>query len=425
MVILYSVKFKPAWWSSKKQAALWKGFRVRFPSPVRTLTCFAAGLCLVALPSIVHAAPIMHESRPGQLTATASLPEAFGLPDAGRAMRITYLSTNGITGNGLVPVTAEVILPPGKPPKGGWPIVAWAHGTVGVADHCAPSSNPWTDRNKQYLLTWMKRGFAVVGTDYQGLGTPGTHAYLDTRVEAYSLLDGVRAALSSTPELRNRVMIVGQSQGGGAAFASAAFAPTYAPDIDIRGTVATGVPYLTPELLKQLMTTSATRQQGATFDPLMVYTLYLAQGLAGYDPAFRPQDAFTAKALPAYQAASDLCVHELTDQVKAEGLTFGNSLTPNFAKVLAPALAAMAYPTMKLNQPLFIGTGELDRDVPPPLQFGLVKAACAAGTIVQAHLYKGLDHSQTVNASLPDSAAFTQAVMAGKPVTPHCTPTAQ
>ena len=271
----------------------------------------------------------------------------------------------------------------------------------------------------------MKRGFAVVGTDYQGLGTPGTHAYLDTRVEAYSLLDGVRAALSSTPELRNRVMIVGQSQGGGAAFASAAFAPAYAPDIDIRGTVATGVPYITPELLKQLMMASATRQQGATFDPLMVYTLYLAQGLAGYEPGFRPEDAFTAKALPAYQAAGDLCVYELTDKVKAAGLTFGNSLTPDFAKTLAPALAAMAYPTLKLAQPLFVGTGELDQDVPPPLQFGLVKAACAAGTIVQAHLYKGLNHSQTVNASLPDSAAFTQAVMAGEPVTPQCTPTPQ
>lgn len=399
---------------------------MHFSRPARTMACLVAGICLASLPSIGHAAsPTPESSRPGTLTASASLPAAFSLPNAGRAMHITYLSTNGVTGSGLVPVTAEVILPPGKAPKGGWPIVAWAHGTVGVADHCAPSANPWTDRNRRYLSVWMQRGFAVVGTDYQGLGTPGVHAYLDTRVEAYSLLDGVRAALSTVPELRNKVMIVGQSQGGGAAFASAAFAPAYAPDIDIRGTVATGVPYITPELLRQLMTASATRQQGATFDPLMVYTLYLAQGLAGYDPAFRPEDAFTAKALPAYQAAGDLCVYQLTDRVKDAGLTFGNSLAPNFAKALAPALAAMAYPTMKLAQPLFIGTGELDRDVPPPLQFGLVKAACAAGTTVQAHLYKGLDHSQTVNASLPDSAAFTQAVMEGRPVTPQCTPTPQ
>lgn len=58
-----------------------------------------------------------------------------------------------------------------------------------------------------------------------------------------------------------------------------------------------------------------------------------------------------------------------------------------------------------------------------PLQLGLVKAACAAGTIVQAHIYKGLNHDQTVNASLPDSAAFTKAVMADQPVPSNCTPT--
>lgn len=66
-----------------------------------------------------------------------------------------------------------------------------------------------------------------------------------------------------------------------------------------------------------------------------------------------------------------------------------------------------------------MGTSELDRYVPPTLQHGLVKAACAAGTTVQVHVYKGLNHVQTVNASLADSAAFTQAVMNGQPVTPE------
>nr|WP_255673854.1 lipase family protein [Komagataeibacter sp. FNDCF1] len=377
------------------------------------------GFCLVAPGIHARAASVPGQAHAGMLTASTPLPAAFSLPDAGQALRITYLSTNGVTGTGLVPVTAEVILPPGKPPAGGWPIVAWAHGTVGVADHCAPSGNPWSERNRQYLSAWMKRGFAVVGTDYQGLGTPGGHAYLDTRVEAYSLLDGVRAALASVPGLQDRIMIVGQSQGGGAAFASAAFAPTYAPELNIRGTVATGAPYITPALMQQIM---AAPTPGASYNPVMVYTLYLAQGLAGHDHAFRPEDAFTPKAMPAYRDAAKLCVYQLTDRVKEDGLTFGNSLQPGFAKALAPALAAMEYPTLRLTRPLFIGTGELDRDVPPPLQYGLVKAACAAGTVVQAHVYKGLSHDQTVNASLPDSAAFTQAVMSDQAVTPQCSP---
>lgn len=379
-----------------------------------------AGLCCSAPTTGAHAAAT--KARPGTLSASAPLPPAFSLPDAGQSARITYLSTNGVTDRGLVPVTAEVILPAGKPPAGGWPVVAWAHGTVGVADHCAPSGNPWTERNRRYLSAWMKRGFAVVGTDYQGLGTPGAHAYLDTRVEAYSLLDGVRAALAGFPELQNRIMIVGQSQGGGAAFAAAAFAPGYAPELNIRGTVATGAPYVTPELLQQM--TARDQAQGG-YNPVMVYVLYLAQGLAGHDAAFRPEDTFTPKAMPAYQAAAGLCVHELTEKVRQDGLNFSNSLKPDFLRTLAPALVAMKYPTMKLPQPLFMGTGELDRDVPPPLQLGLVKAACAAGTVVQAHVYKGLNHDQTVNASLPDSAAFTAAVMAGQPVAPQCDPVPQ
>ncbi|AQS85581.1 MAG: lipase family protein [Acetobacter aceti] len=387
----------------------------------RMAASLSGGICLAALAFNAYAEAPSSQSRPGVLSASETLPAAYSLPDAGKSLRITYLSTNGVTGKGLVPVTEEVILPAGHPPEGGWPIVAWAHGTVGVADRCAPSDNPYSERNRHYLSEWMKRGFAVVGTDYQGLGTPGTHPYLNTRVEAYSVLDGVRAALAGVPGLQNKIMLVGQSQGGGAAFAAAAFAPTYAPDLNIRGTVATGAPYITAELLQKMTTAPASAQANTGYDPVMVYTLYLAQGLSGYDPAFRPESAFTAKAMPAYRAAADLCVHELMDKVKKDGLNFSNTLKPDFSKALAPALIAMKYPTLKLSRPLFMGTGELDRDVPPPLQFGLVKAACAAGTTVQAHVYKGLNHDQTVNASLADSAIFTKAVMADQPVASDCT----
>lgn len=365
------------------------------------------------------ATPAQAADKPGKLTASEPLPAAFTLPDAGRALRITYLSTNGITGQGLVPVTAEVILPPGKPPAGGWPIVAWAHGTVGVADHCAPSNNPWTDRNRAYMSAWMKRGFAIVGTDYQGLGSPGPHAYLNTRVEAYSVLDSVRAALASVPDLQNKIMIVGQSQGGGAAFAAASYAPEYAPDLNIRGTVATGVPYMSQALLDHMTETGA---HSTGFNPVVVYTLYIAQGLSGHDASFDPEAIFTPKGLAAYHEAADTCLHPMMDKAKADGLAFKNAMKPGYLKALAPALEAMSYPTMKLKQPLFVGTGEVDKDVSPALQNGLVKAACAAGTVVQAHIYKGLNHDQTVNASLPDSAIFTKEVMEDQPVTPNCSP---
>ena len=73
---------------------------------------------------------------------------------------------------------------------------------------------------------------------------PGPHPYLKTRPAAYSVLDSIRAVSGGNFGLSNNILLVGQSQGGGAAFATAAFAPNYAPELNIRGTVAIGVPYL-------------------------------------------------------------------------------------------------------------------------------------------------------------------------------------
>jgi hypothetical protein len=74
---------------------------------------------------------------------------------------------------------------------------------------------------------------------------------------------------------------------------------------------------------------------------------------------------------------------------------------------------------------LFVGTGEIDKDVSPKGQLALVADACAAGTIVEAHLYAGLDHNGTVNASLKDSVPFARKVMQDVAITPQCAPEPQ
>ncbi|WP_246396096.1 alpha/beta hydrolase [Gluconacetobacter tumulisoli] len=375
------------------------------------------------------AAVVQRAPAAGSLTAQAPLAVADSVPGAADALTITYLSTDGVTGSGLVPVTGEVIYPAGPAPAGGWPIVAWAHGTVGIADSCAPSRNPHSARDQAYLAEWLRRGFAIVATDYQGLGSDGTHPYLNARAEAYSVLDGVRAALSGLPDLRNRIMIVGQSQGAGAAFAATAYAPDYAPALDIRGTVATGIPYMTPQIAKALTARAHGAGKAASrngeADPLVAYALLMGASKAGLDPSFDASAAFTPRAMSAFHAASTLCFPGLFDLIKAEHLTQANAFTPGVGVALASSFRAMAFPTLKLRTPLFVGTGARDRDVAPDGQLLLVKDACRAGTIVQAHLYKRLDHSQTVMASVPDSAAFTRAVMAGEAVEPSCAPAGQ
>src|SRR3546814_18338221 len=64
--------------------------------------------------------------------------------------------------------------------------------------------------------------------------------------------------------------------------------------------------------------------------------------------------------------------------------------------------------------PIFMAIGAADRDVAPAGQLRLAHEACDAGTVVEAHLYDGLDHAATVNGSLKDSVPFVSRVLAGQ-----------
>lgn len=353
---------------------------------------------------------------PGRLLRSEPLPPLLGLANAAQQARILYTSTDGVTGQGIVVVSGAVFLPKGRAPRGGWPIIAWAHGTVGVADICAPSWAGRSYRDVRYLNTWLEQGYAVVATDYQGLGTPGPHPYLQTRPEAYSVLDSVRALLDADAGLANKVVVVGQSQGGGAAFATAGFAPAYAPRLNLLGTVATGTPNLT---LAQLTAPSAADPNAP--DPTLAYAYYLALMALQITPGLDPARIFTPLALPLLDQARTSCVLPLEGDVMQLGLTRTTALQPGFGSVLVgPVVQSLLYPTLRLKAPVFMGVGGKDLDVSPGEQVALARAACAAGSAVELRVYPDQDHGGTVNASLADSVPFVRKVMAGEPVASMC-----
>jgi hypothetical protein len=133
-------------------------------------------------------------------------------------------------GNGLSEAAKQYLLryPPrrgGKPPQDTAcrSLFVWRHTGKGMAGRglgpryrgraasLPPSLNPRSDRDKQYLNTWLSLGYAVA-PDYASLGSSGLHHYLNARGEAWSVLDSVRAALKQFP-LKNELILVGQSQG--------------------------------------------------------------------------------------------------------------------------------------------------------------------------------------------------------------------
>jgi alpha-beta hydrolase superfamily lysophospholipase len=136
-------------------------------------------------------------------------------------------------------VSGLVIAPQGPAPAGGRRVVAWAHGTTGVARKCAPSLFPQSLTWIPGLADMLARGYVVAATDYPGLGTEGPHPYLVGESEARAVLDSVRAARNlEEAGASEHFAVWGHSQGGHATLFSGILARRYAPELRLAGVAA-------------------------------------------------------------------------------------------------------------------------------------------------------------------------------------------
>jgi hypothetical protein len=358
---------------------------------------------------------------PGRMLRSEALEPGLGLINAGRQIRLLYSSTDGVDGRTPTVVSAAYYEPKGDPPAGGWPLIAWAHGTTGLADICAPSMQARVMFEITYLNEWLEQGFAIVATDYQGLGTPGPHPYMQARPAAYSVLDSVRTVLHDQAHLANSIVIAGFSQGAHAAFSTGGYAPVYATDLNIRAVIGIGIPYPTREFLSRPLAEVIGPEDRP--DPTVAYNLYLALVMQQRDPAVAADRVITPRGLPLLDLARASCVGALFYDVTFAGLNRANTLEViNYRDEYLKILPGMEYPTLRLKAPLFVGAGENDRDVPLTRQLSLVKNACAASTVVEAHVYRGLNHVQSVDASLKDAIPFARKALAGEPIASRCEP---
>jgi pimeloyl-ACP methyl ester carboxylesterase len=162
------------------------------------------------------------------------------------AYKILYRST-GVTGNAIA-VSGTVLVPNAAWTGGGTrPLTAYASGTQGWADSCAPSREMDSNSfDEGFAVTnLLAKGWAVVVTDYPGLGTPGDHQYNVGISEGHAVLDALRAA-TRLPETglsaSTKMAIEGYSQGGGAAGWAAQQKTAYAPSLNLLGAALGGTP---------------------------------------------------------------------------------------------------------------------------------------------------------------------------------------
>ncbi|MGU3432090.1 lipase family protein [Actinomycetes bacterium M1A6_2h] len=370
-------------------------------SIVASLVCALAATLALATPAAAQ--------EPGDVVRVDPMPQSLWVPGTTDAQRITYWST-GVDDTPALS-SGAVFVPDGPAPAGGWPVVAWAHGTVGLDDNCAPSlvGSAAPEREKPYLGRWIAAGYAVVATDYVGLGTPGLMPYLDGKVQAHSVVDAVKAAVAVDDSLSPRWAVVGQSQGGGAAITTARYATDFGgPTLDFRGAVGTGVPANIELALLPL---------GPGFAPvplspnLTAYLSYILAGLRFAHPEIDLDSYLTAEGKQFVDRAETECVYPLAG--KSSGIVTGRLFAkplneiPNFYALLN---AYMGVPTSGYDRPIFIGQGAADLDVPAPSALSLLAQLTANNVPVTFKMYPN-DHIGTGLAAQPDAIAFVNSVM--------------
>lgn len=361
-------------------------------------------------------APDALPDEPGRLLRAE--PFTRQIPDGASAWRILYTTTldegEPTVASGLVVVPDGVGTDGGAPP----PVVAWAHGTTGFARGCAPSvlDEPFESGAFFLLDDVLARGWALVATDYAGLGTPGPHPYLVGQGEARSVLDAVRAARAlDDATLGEQTVVWGHSQGGHAALWTGAAAPAYAPDVPLAGVAA-----LAPASDLTAMVSHLENVPGGS-----VFASYV---VAAYDAAYPDADA-----IEAVRPGARLVVHEMASRCLsepgalvsvAEALSMDQPLwtTDPTDGALGERLAENV-PTGAVEAPLLVAQGASDPLVLPSTQDAYVGERCAAGQPVDYRTYEGRDHVGLVQADsplAPDLVRWTEARLAGEPPTPTC-----
>ncbi|WP_255206559.1 lipase family protein [Mycolicibacterium sp. PAM1] len=306
--------------------------------------------------------------------------------------RVMYRSTdahgrpNVVTGTYFEPFAPW----PGRGPR---PLIVYGPGTQGQGDQCAPSRqfnqgihwSPYLDIMVNYEMgfveTLVRRGFAILMTDYEGLGTIGvTHTYVNRLSQGHAMLDAARAArklpnTSLKPD--GPVAFWGYSQGGGAAASAAELAPVYAPELDVVGTYA-GAP---PADLAELMPFA----DGSALVGVIGYALNsVFQAYPEAEPKIRA--LLTPRGHDFVDKTRDQCVGESVTKFMFR------HLQPYFNQPLQDLLADPQFRglldlqklgTLKPNAPVLINSNRYDPLVPygPAVQLG--RDWCGRGSDIE------------------------------------------
>jgi len=344
----------------------------------------------------------LHPGKPGELIRSEPS-DAYSLAADLSVTRILYHSRSARGGD--VATSAVVLVPDGTPPKGGWPVIAWAHGFSAAARQCAPSLL----RNLYYgplLSMYVSLGYAVVATDYTGLGTDFRSAVMDVPSNAMDVIYSIPAAHAALAQLSPKWVAMGTSQGANVAIGVLEMEgeirdPNYLGSIAISGVGD----------LKALYGAPAQEQ---SFRMLAL----LAFGVKTVYPDFEIRDMLTEKAMPAYHEVSEGCGGLTNSSQYPENEMLKQNWRNN--KFVEEFFSRNMLGQKFAHSPLLVIGDDRDPAVPPSVTARVVTRLCKRGEPVQFDKFSDPQPGLVLGDSVRDQMAWIQARFAGRPTSNNC-----
>ncbi len=361
--------------------------------PPRTLTPAYAGAPTLPPPDLT-------DTGPGSLVSVKPVASqiVFDQVDAA-AVRVVYRSTSGDTGE-PTEVSGVVAVPPGKPPKGGWPILAFGHDITGLANPCAPSLSTDLAGYAGVISVILSRGYVVAMTDYQGLGLPGDkHSLVDVAALGNSVIDVARAARHVFPETSTRWGAFGLGEGGVAAWSAAERAGGYGSGLDLVGAAAVS-PLADLSSLADAAENGTLTVDQQRLQMLVVESLVASRG-------FDPEDYRSPAARERWNVLTDCAPADPESALRAQqGLVAADlrPVSPAATAQLRQALVDAALPQntgSPLAAPILVVYATDDPLIPASWTNRALARACAEGDPIE------------VSSMIGDTTTKTEQVMQG------------
>ena len=327
--------------------------------------------------------------------------------DGASSNRLVLYTSRTVSGSAIA-VSGSISIPRGKPPKGGWPVISWGHGTTGAADPCAPTRAsatapvaPYITYIEPILEGFLDAGYAVVRSDYEGLGTPGRHPYLVSVAEGRSVVDIVSAARDLDPDLSKRYVLAGHSQGGHAVLGGAGLAKGWAPELKLRGTVAYAP---ASHMEEQAQSLSALTSPS----PLSALAALILEGAIAGDAELKPDLLLQPAALALFPQANRTCLPELGASSSFGGIAPADLVRDDAETAELFSFLGKQNPAVRTSAPILMLQGTADTTVFPFFTDLLNDELLALGDAVTYTEYPGVGHGEIPYAAEDEAMAFIE-----------------